>query len=103
MKDQIIVTPYDPEWVHEFNEIGSRIRQVLGDIAIRIDHIGSTAVTGLAAKPIIDVQISVRSLEPVNQYRSQMESIGYVYREETRKEQNDILEKVLKEGELIYM
>ncbi|MCR2805941.1 GrpB family protein [Paenibacillus soyae] len=80
MADPIIVTPYNPEWVREFNEIGTRIRQELGDTAIRIDHIGSTSISGLAAKPIIDIQISVKSLEPVDLYRGQMESLGYVFR-----------------------
>ena len=60
----IIIAPYNPNWRDEFVTIGVPLRQALGDLALRIDHIGSTAVLGLAAKDIIDVQIAVRSLDP---------------------------------------
>lgn len=80
MNNDIIVTPYNPQWVSEFEEIARSIRRALQDIALRIDHIGSTAVPGLDAKPVIDIQISVRSLEPVSLYQSQMEALGYLYR-----------------------
>lgn len=68
----IEILPYQPQWPEEFAAIGSRMRQAVGDLAMRIDHIGSTSVPGLAAKDIIDVQITVRDLEapierPLNQ------------------------------------
>ena len=58
----ITITPYKPVWPEEFAEIGKILRRNLGDLALRIDHIGSTAVPGLAAKDRIDVQITVESL-----------------------------------------
>jgi GrpB-like predicted nucleotidyltransferase (UPF0157 family) len=73
---------YDPEWTGEFSRIGTAIRHALGSTALRIDHIGSTAVSGLAAKPIIDVQVSVVALEPVSAYRTALTSLGYHWREE---------------------
>ena len=60
----ITILPYNPTWRDEFVSIGVPLRQALGDLALRIDHIGSTAVPGLAAKDVIDVQITVRSLDP---------------------------------------
>jgi GrpB-like predicted nucleotidyltransferase (UPF0157 family) len=60
----IEIVPYKPTWPDEFNAIGRRIRQALGDLALRIDHIGSTAVPGLAAKDKIDIQVTVASLSP---------------------------------------
>ncbi len=60
----ITILPYNPTWRGEFVHIGVPIRQALGELALRIDHIGSTAVPGLAAKDVIDVQITVRSLDP---------------------------------------
>ena len=60
----ITIVPYKPAWRGEFVSIGSAIRQALGDQALRIDHIGSTAVPGLCAKDVIDIQITVRSLNP---------------------------------------
>lgn len=60
----ITIVPYKPEWTDAFDEIGSSLRQALGELALRIDHIGSTAVPCLAAKDLIDVQITVDSLIP---------------------------------------
>jgi GrpB protein len=45
----IVVVPYDQQWPHQFAKLGGRLREVLGEVALRIDHIGSTAVAGLAA------------------------------------------------------
>jgi len=47
---------------------------------LRIDHIGSTSIAGLAAKPIIDIQISVADFEPLDLYRLPLEKLGYVFR-----------------------
>jgi GrpB-like predicted nucleotidyltransferase (UPF0157 family) len=60
----IVIVPYQPEWSDEFQKIGSVLRSALGDLALRIDHIGSTAVPGLAAKDRIDIQITVQNLGP---------------------------------------
>lgn len=57
-----IVGP-DPGWASEFRAIAAPLRAVLGDIALRIDHIGSTSVPGLPAKNVIDIQIAVTTLD----------------------------------------
>lgn len=57
------IVPYDPNWPLEFAQIAADLRRGLGDLALRIDHIGSTAVPGLAAKDVIDVQITVAALD----------------------------------------
>jgi GrpB-like predicted nucleotidyltransferase (UPF0157 family) len=64
MSDLITVVSYDSAWPVIFGRLGTQLRAALGGVALRIDHIGSTAVPGLAAKPIVDVQISVERLEP---------------------------------------
>ncbi|GAA1572314.1 MULTISPECIES: GrpB family protein [Kribbella] len=76
----IVIEPYDEAWVRRFAEVGRELRSALGGVALRIDHIGSTAVPGLAAKPIVDIQISVAALEPVDLFRVPLEGLGYVYR-----------------------
>jgi GrpB-like predicted nucleotidyltransferase (UPF0157 family) len=68
------------KWADEFIAIGARLRHALGPLALRIDHIGSTSVRGLAAKPIIDVQVSVGELEPSSVFTSRIEAAGYVWR-----------------------
>lgn len=77
--EPIIVTPYDPAWITRFRAIAAPIRAALGSVALRIDHIGSTAVPGLAAKPVIDMQISVQSFEPFAPIRAPLEQIGYLW------------------------
>ena len=59
----VVVTSYQPHWVEEFTRIAKHIRDLVGPAAIRIDHIGSTAVPGLGAKDVIDIQITVSDLD----------------------------------------
>ncbi len=80
MANRVTVVPYDPEWPSLFTKLGASLREVLRDTALRIDHIGSTSIPGLAAKPIIDVQISVTSFSPADVYRVPLEALGYVFR-----------------------
>jgi GrpB-like predicted nucleotidyltransferase (UPF0157 family) len=71
---------YDAVWPELFAALGHELRKALESVAVRIDHVGSTAVRGLAAKPIIDVQISVASFEPLSAFRDPIESCGFVWR-----------------------
>lgn len=82
MADPIIVVPYDERWPSEFQKVGQSIRAVLGPLALRIDHVGSTAIPGLAAKPIVDVQVSLRSFDEIGAIVLAMRSIGFTYRQE---------------------
>ncbi|HYA70746.1 MAG TPA: GrpB family protein [Thermoplasmata archaeon] len=77
VEDPIAIFPYDPAWPEVFRRIGGRLRSVLGTMALRIDHIGSTSVPGLDAKPVIDVQLSVAALVPELPYLRPLESLGY--------------------------
>lgn len=78
--DPIIVVSYDPGWRDEFALLGGSLRKALGDVALRIDHIGSTAIPGMPAKPVIDIQISVAGLEPAEPYRKPLEALGFAWR-----------------------
>jgi GrpB-like predicted nucleotidyltransferase (UPF0157 family)/ubiquinone/menaquinone biosynthesis C-methylase UbiE len=75
----IDIVPYDPDWPRAFEAERDRIQRALGDRARRIDHHGSTAVPGLAAKPVIDIQISVDVLHPIDAYAPALASLGYVH------------------------
>jgi len=75
--DPIAVVPYDPRWPELFDTEAVRLSRALGETAVRIEHIGSTAVRGLAAKPVIDIQISVPALEPATPYAGPLEVLGY--------------------------
>lgn len=59
---EIVIVEYRPTWPQEFQRIARQLQDALGDLALRIDHIGSTSVAGLAAKDIIDAQVTVATL-----------------------------------------
>lgn len=80
MSDPIRVEAYDAQWPMLFVEHSRAMRAALGEVALRIDHIGSTAVPGLAAKPIIDIQVSVAAFEPLDAFRGPLERLGYIFR-----------------------
>jgi GrpB-like predicted nucleotidyltransferase (UPF0157 family) len=73
----IEVVEYDPSWPERFEEESNLLREKLGDIAVEVHHIGSTAVPGLAAKPIIDILIEVADLAALDARNRDMELIGY--------------------------
>jgi len=76
---RIEIVAYDPGWPAAFEAEAARLRATLKTLALRIDHHGSTAVPGLAAKPIIDIQISVAALQPVSVFSAKLEAMGYVH------------------------
>lgn len=80
MTRRIEIADYDPAWPAAFAALAGPLRAALGDVPVRIDHIGSTAVPGLGAKPIIDVQISVRALEPASVFAAPLTGLGWVFR-----------------------
>jgi GrpB-like predicted nucleotidyltransferase (UPF0157 family) len=71
------VVDADPTWPARFAAEAAQIRAALGPAALRVDHVGSTAVPGLAAKPIIDIQVSVAQIQPMDPYRPALERLGY--------------------------
>ncbi len=76
----VVVADYDPAWPERFRALADRAASALGEMALAIEHVGSTSVPGLAAKPVIDIQISVASLEPLDALRVPLERLGYVFR-----------------------
>jgi GrpB-like predicted nucleotidyltransferase (UPF0157 family) len=74
--DPIEVVAYRDAWVASFGEWRKRLHSALGEAAVRIEHVGSTAVHGLPAKPIIDVQVSVRDVEEEASYVPAIEELG---------------------------
>src|SRR3954451_7683413 len=60
---RVEIVPYRDAWPVEFERIAAELERALGPLALRVDHVGSTAVPGLSAKDVIDVQVVVRALE----------------------------------------
>lgn len=84
---QVIISEYDPGWAERFTSVGAQLRDVFGDRADRIDHVGSTSVPRLAAKPIIDVQVSLPGLDGVEELRDALAdlSLDLMVNEDRRK------------------
>jgi GrpB-like predicted nucleotidyltransferase (UPF0157 family) len=75
---RVNVVEYDAQWPELFSREQQRIREILGDTALSIDHVGSTSVPGLAAKPIIDIDLVVPDSADESTYVPQLEAAGYL-------------------------
>ena len=76
----VTLMAYDPSWPGLFEREAERIRAILGDRVRQLEHVGSTSVPGLAAKPIIDVLLVVRDSSQEPAYLTDLEAAGYVLR-----------------------
>lgn len=76
----ITLVAYDPDWPRLFGREAERLRSVLGDVALRIEHVGSTSVPGLTAKPIVDVLLVVPDSADEPCYLPRLQAAGYVLR-----------------------
>ena len=77
--EEVTLVPYDPAWPQMFEAERKNIEAALGDRVIEIHHIGSTAIPGLAAKPIIDIMIAVRQLEDAIECIGPLGDLGYAF------------------------
>jgi GrpB-like predicted nucleotidyltransferase (UPF0157 family) len=75
--EPVDVVDYDPEWPRQFERLARRARQAVGELAVALEHVGSTAVPGLAAKPIVDLFVLVAAVEDVRPAIERLETIGY--------------------------
>ena len=73
----IEVVPHDRRWAGEYLKEARQIQQVFGEELLEIYHIGSTAIPGIYAKPIIDILVGVKDIQRVDSFNPQMEMLGY--------------------------
>lgn len=73
------VVPYNPEWKVEFNKIKEQLLSYIGDLVLKIEHVGSTSIEGLAAKPIIDLDVVMDSYEDFPRIVERLQLHGYVH------------------------
>jgi GrpB-like predicted nucleotidyltransferase (UPF0157 family) len=76
------LVPYDPDWRRAFEREKARLQQAVGEQVLEIQHVGSTAIPGVAAKPIIDIGIAVKDFEDAAACVPPIEALGYTYRGE---------------------
>ncbi|ASK64023.1 hypothetical protein CFK37_18615 [Virgibacillus phasianinus] len=77
---KITLLEYDPGWPKLFDQEAERIRAALGNKALQVEHVGSTSVPGLCAKPIIDILLVVADSADEESYLSHLEKAGYILR-----------------------
>ncbi len=76
---KVVVLPYDRTWKSAFEEIKKEIEGAIGDLIIGIEHVGSTSVEGLSAKPIIDIDVIIKDYLTFDAVVSRLETIGYIH------------------------
>ena len=77
IKKRVIVMPYNEEWKKAFSDIKKELDDALGDLALSIEHVGSTSVEGLSAKPIIDIDVVIEDISKLESVIAALEKIGY--------------------------
>lgn len=76
--ETIVIAPYDPEWPRRYQALAAGIRGALGDAVLDVEHVGSTSVEGLAAKDVIDIDLTVADPRDEDAYVPALERLGYV-------------------------
>jgi len=76
---KVIVEPYNPNWKLEFEKIKQELDEALKNNIISIEHVGSTSIEGLAAKPVIDIDIVMKDYNSFETVKNILESIGYIH------------------------
>ena len=76
---KVIVVPYDSNWNNEFKKIKLYLERALENSIIAIEHVGSTSVEGLLAKPIIDIDVIIESHDKFDDVKSRLENLGYYH------------------------
>lgn len=81
IKRKYSIRDYDPNWKFQFSVIKNFLKEVFEDKAIQIEHVGSTSIEGMKAKPLIDVLVTVEEMEPFLEQKDRMISAGYEWGE----------------------
>src|SRR5829696_3820985 len=76
--ETVTIVAYDPEWPRRFETLATRIRDALGEAALDVEHVGSTSVEGLAAKNVIDIDLTVADPRDEDAYIPALAGLGYV-------------------------
>ena len=73
----VVVLPYNEAWKKDFEDIKAELMQVLEDLVLSVEHVGSTSVPGLAAKPVIDIDVVIEDQDCFEKVKTALGSIGY--------------------------
>lgn len=76
---RVLVLPYDPKWKSDFENIKQEIVNVIGDLIVGVEHVGSTSVDGLSAKPCIDIDVVIKDYSVFDDVVDKLGAIGYIH------------------------
>ena len=76
---KVVVVPYDETWSAAFEQIKNEIKSAVGDLIVGIEHIGSTSVIGLSAKPCIDIDVIIKDYSVFDAVVRKLEAINYIH------------------------
>jgi GrpB-like predicted nucleotidyltransferase (UPF0157 family) len=79
MTEKIIIEQYNPCWQYEFNIIKEMINLYIGDLILSVEHVGSTSINGLAAKPIIDIDVIIDNYDVFPEIKERLRQKEYIY------------------------
>ena len=76
---RVVVLPYDPKWKDDFEAIKREIADAVGELTVSVEHVGSTSVEGLSAKPIIDIDVVIKDEAVFEEVVRRLAGIGYIH------------------------
>ena len=76
---RVVVLPYDAKWKSDFEKIKQEIENAIGDLIVGVEHVGSTSVDGLSAKPCIDIDVVIKDYSVFDDVIDKLASIGYIH------------------------
>jgi GrpB-like predicted nucleotidyltransferase (UPF0157 family) len=94
---------YSPAWAADFATEKIGLEEVFGEMAVAIEHVGSTAVPGLAAKPIVDIEVGIKNFGDWHSFIKPLEAIGYMFMPERVKPDEVFLPKGSEEKRTHYL
>ncbi|MBU3113076.1 GrpB family protein [Clostridium lacusfryxellense] len=98
----IEVIPYNAEWKNEFEKIKIKINGIIGDLVIRIEHVGSTSVEGLFAKPIIDIDVVISNYDCLPEIIKRLTKVGYQHEGDLGVEGREAFSRAFKDDFMEY-
>lgn len=98
----IEVVPYNPKWKNEFNKIKNMINSYVNDLILRIEHVGSTSVEGLAAKSIIDIDVVIESYDVFPKIKERLAKEGYQHEGNLGVEGREAFKRIFDDGFMKY-
>lgn len=89
--ETVRLVPHDESWKEIFLVEKTELEKVLGEKILGIEHVGSTAITGIKAKPVLDLMVGVKTLGKPEEYTSDLQKLGYIFHKDSRVDQQHIL------------